>query len=169
MFNPKEGRKMYREMKLKKQKTKTKMSNQHWQTSSKTDQEKDGENINYQWMKRGCHYRPWGHQMNTEGILQATLLLLPSHFSRVRLCATPETAAHQAPLSLGFSRQNTGVGCHFLLQCVKVKVKSLSHAQPSATPWTAALQAPLSMGFSRQEDWSGVPLPSPQSGIEYAL
>ena len=26
-------------------------------------------------------------------------------FSRVRLCATPETAAHQAPLSLGFSRQ----------------------------------------------------------------
>ena len=33
------------------------------------------------------------------------LLLLLSRFSRVRLCATPETAAHQAPLSLGFSRQ----------------------------------------------------------------
>ena len=33
------------------------------------------------------------------------LLLLLSHFSRVRLCATPETAAHQAPPSLGFSRQ----------------------------------------------------------------
>ena len=35
------------------------------------------------------------------------MLLLPllSHFSRVQLCATPETAAHQAPLSLGFSRQ----------------------------------------------------------------
>ena len=43
----------------------------------------------------------------------------------------------------------------------KVKVKSLSHVQPSVTPWTAALQAPLSMGFSRQEYWSGVPLPSP--------
>ena len=28
-----------------------------------------------------------------------------SCFSRVQLCATPETAAHQAPLSLGFSRQ----------------------------------------------------------------
>ena len=28
-----------------------------------------------------------------------------SHFSRVRLCATPQTAAFQAPLSLGFSRQ----------------------------------------------------------------
>ena len=33
------------------------------------------------------------------------LLLLLSHFSPVRLCATPETAAHQAPPSLGFSRQ----------------------------------------------------------------
>ena len=33
------------------------------------------------------------------------LLLLLSLFSRVRLCATPEMAAHQAPLSLGFSRQ----------------------------------------------------------------
>ena len=42
----------------------------------------------------------------------------------------------------------------------KVKVKSLSHVQPSATPWTAAHQAPPSMGFSRQEYWSGVPLPS---------
>ncbi|CAN0537692.1 unnamed protein product [Rangifer tarandus platyrhynchus] len=49
------------------------------------------------------------------------LLLLLSHFSRVRLCATPQTAAHQAPLFLGFSRQDTGVGCHFLLQCMKVK------------------------------------------------
>ena len=33
------------------------------------------------------------------------LLLLLSHFSHVRLCETPETAAHQAPPSLGFSRQ----------------------------------------------------------------
>ena len=41
----------------------------------------------------------------------------------------------------------------------KVKVKSLSHVQPSATPWTAAYQAPPSMGFSRQEYW--VELPSP--------
>ena len=33
------------------------------------------------------------------------LLLLLSRFSRFRLCATPEMAAHQAPPSLGFSRQ----------------------------------------------------------------
>ena len=38
-------------------------------------------------------------------VLSSLLLLLLSHFSRVRLCATPETAAHQDPLSMGFSRQ----------------------------------------------------------------
>ena len=41
------------------------------------------------------------------------LLLLLSHFSCVRLCATPETAAHQAPLSLGFSRQEHWSGLPF--------------------------------------------------------
>ena len=35
-------------------------------------------------------------------------MLLLSRFSRVRLCATPWTAAHQAPPSLGFSRQEYG-------------------------------------------------------------
>ena len=57
--------------------------------------------------------------------------------------------------------KNTRVSCHFLLQCMKVKVKSLSRVRLSATPWAAAHQAPSSMGFSRQEYWSGVPLPSP--------
>ena len=41
------------------------------------------------------------------------LLLLLSHFSRVRLCATPKTAAHQAPPSLGFSRQEHWSGLPF--------------------------------------------------------
>ena len=36
--------------------------------------------------------------------------------SRVWLFATPWTVAGQAPLSMGFSRKNSGVGCHFLLQ-----------------------------------------------------
>ena len=38
-------------------------------------------------------------------MLCALLLLLLSRFSRVRLCATPQRAAHQAPPSMGFSRQ----------------------------------------------------------------
>ena len=41
------------------------------------------------------------------------LLLLLSRFSRVRLCATPQTAAHQAPPALGFSRQEHWGGLPF--------------------------------------------------------
>ena len=41
------------------------------------------------------------------------LLLLLSRFSRVRLCGTPEIAAYQALLSLGFSRQEHWSGLPF--------------------------------------------------------
>ena len=41
------------------------------------------------------------------------LLLLLSRFSRVQLCVTPETAAQQAPPSLGFSRQEHWSGVPF--------------------------------------------------------
>ena len=59
--------------------------------------------------------------------------------------------------------KNTGVGCHFPLQCMEVKSESeVTQSCPTlVTPWTAAHQAPPSMGFSRQKYWSGVPLPSP--------
>ena len=43
----------------------------------------------------------------------AMLLLLLSRFSRVQPCATPQTAAHQASLSLGFSRQEHWSGLPF--------------------------------------------------------
>ena len=49
--------------------------------------------------------------------LPSELLLLLSHFSRVQLCATLWTVAHQAPLSMGFFRQeHWSRGCHALLQ-----------------------------------------------------
>ena len=41
------------------------------------------------------------------------LLLLLSCFSRVQLCAIPQRAAHQAPPSLGFSRQEYWSGLPF--------------------------------------------------------
>ena len=72
----------------------------------------------------------------------------------------PIDAAHRLPRPWDSPGKNTGVGCHFLLQCMKVKVKSLSRVQLLVTPRTAAYQAPPSMGFSRQENWSGVLLPS---------
>ena len=60
--------------------------------------------------------------------------------------------------------KNTRLGCHFLLQCMKVKSES-EVAQSCLTLHDSKdcslHQAPLSMGFPRQEYWSGVPLPSP--------
>ena len=50
-----------------------------------------------------------------------------------------------------------------------MKVKLLSHVQPSVKPLTAAFQALPSMGFSRQEYWSGVPLPSPMTILDSIL
>ena len=52
------------------------------------------------------------------------LLLLLSRFSHVRLCATPQTAATRLPSPWDSPGKNTGVSCHFLLQCVKVKIES---------------------------------------------
>ena len=46
-------------------------------------------------------------------LLSLILLRLLSRFSRVQLYATPETAAHQAPPSLGFSRQEHWSGLPF--------------------------------------------------------
>ena len=57
--------------------------------------------------------------------------------------------------------KNTGVGCHFLLQCMKVKSESeVAQLCPTLSdPMDYSPPGPLSMGFSRQEYWSGVPLP----------
>ena len=67
--------------------------------------------------------------------------------------------------------KNTGVGCHFLLQCMKVKSESeVAQSCPTlATPWAAAHQAPPSMGLSKQKYWSGVPLPSLVLGLVHCI
>ena len=86
-------------------------------------------------------------------LLLRLLLLLLSRFSHVWLCATPETAAHQAPPSLGFSRQEHWSGLPFpspMHESEKWKW-SCSVVSNSVTPWTAAYQAPPSMRFARQE------------------
>ena len=52
-------------------------------------------------------YFPW------QGSIRCLLKVMLSCFSHVRLCATPEMAAHQAPLSLGFSRKEHWSGLPF--------------------------------------------------------
>ena len=55
----------------------------------------------------------WLYASRTQALSVLLLLLLLSCFSRVWLCATPETAAYQAPPSLGFSRQGHWSGLPF--------------------------------------------------------
>ena len=56
--------------------------------------------------------------------LQWLLLLLLSRFSRVRFCATPRQQPTRLLRPWDSPGKNTGVGCHFLLQCTKVKSES---------------------------------------------
>ena len=64
--------------------------------------------------------------------------------------------AHLAPLSLGFSRQEHWVGCHFLLQCMKVKSESeVPQSYPTLSdPMDCSLRG-SSVRRRRQEYWSG--------------
>ena len=61
--------------------------------------------------------------------------------------------------------KNTGVGCHFLLQCRKVKSESevVQSCLTLSRPMDCSLPDSSIHGISRQEYWSGVPLPSPKS------
>ena len=88
----------------------------------------------------------------------------------LQLCPTlcdPIDGSPPGSQSLGFSGKNTGVGCHFLLQCMKVKSESevIQSCPLLATPWIAAHQDPLCVRFSRRDYWSGVPLPSLTSKV----
>ena len=66
--------------------------------------------------KKGCNWKEtmWKVARVVTKCLSIDLLLLQlSRFSRVRHCATPWMAAHQAPPSLGFSRQEHWNGLPF--------------------------------------------------------
>ena len=85
------------------------------------------------------------------------LLLLLSCFSCVRLCATSETVAHQAPPSLGSSRQEYWSGLPFPSPMHQSEVAQLC---PTSSDPMDCSPPGSSVGFARQEYWSGLPLPS---------
>ena len=60
--------------------------------------------------------------------------------------------------------KNAGVGCHFLLQCMKVKSEGeVTQSYPTPhDPMDCSLPGSSIHEISRQEYWSGLPLPSPQ-------
>ena len=68
------------------------------------------------------------------------LLLLLSRFSCARLCATPQTAAHHAPPSLGFSRQEHWSGLPFPSPMHESEKWKWSHSVMSDSSWLHGLQ-----------------------------
>ena len=66
-------------------------------------------------------------------MLLLLLLLLLSRFSRVQLCVPHRRQPTRLPRPWASPGKNTGVGCHFLLQCMKVKSES-EVAQSCPTP-----------------------------------
>ena len=69
--------------------------------------------------------------------ISLVLLLLLSCFGRVRLLVTPRTAAYQAPLSMGFSRQEYWSGLPL--------PSPRDLLNPGIKPWSPALQADSSV------------------------
>ena len=78
--------------------------------------------------------RPWDCSGKNTGVgchflLQCMHACMLSHFSHVRLCATPWTAATRLLCPWDSPSKNTGVGCHFLLKPVTpCKTKSTSRS-----------------------------------------
>ena len=74
-------------------------------------------------MNRGA-WQTTVHGVERVGLDFETKPLLVSHFRGVRLFATPQTQPNRLPRPWDSQGKNTGVGCHFLLQCMKVKSES---------------------------------------------
>ena len=95
-----------------------------------------------------------------EESLSCLLLLLLSHFSHVWLCVIPETAAHQTPRPWDSPGKNAGVGCHFLLQCMKVKSESeVAQSYPTLSdPMDCSLPGSSAHGIfqARVLEWGAI-------------
>ena len=81
-----------------------------------------------------------GHDFTHTPTYVMQLLLLLSHFSCVRLCVTPWTAAHKAPPSLGFSRQEHWSGLPFPSPMQESEKSKWSRSVMSDPQWPHGLQ-----------------------------
>ena len=110
-------------------------------------------------------------EVQEEGDMLLLLLLLLSRFNRVQLCATHRRQPTRLPHPWDSPGKNTGVGCHFLLQCMKVKSESevtqscltLSHRMDCSLPGSSVhgiFQARVlelgAIAFSEGDIWASL-------------
>ena len=84
----------------------TEEDTKHWRTHDSQWRRPTSQGVKNMFQRKT--HTPSRHLQHSE-----FMLLLLSRFSRVRLCATPQTAAHQAAPPLGFSRQECWSGLTF--------------------------------------------------------
>ena len=107
------------------------------------------------------------NQVSSEGLIRIAATAAKSLQLCPTLCNPIDGSPPRLPHPWDSPGKNTGVGCHFLLQCMRVKSESeVAQLCPTLSdpmdysPPGSSIQAPPPMGFSRQEYWSGVPVPS---------
>ena len=101
------------------------------------------------------------------------LLLLLSHFSRVWLCVTPRWQPTRLPCPWDSPGKNTGVGCHFLLQCMKVKSeREVAQSCPSLSdPMDHSLPGSSIHGIfqARVLEWGAIAFSGKATLLQYRL
>ena len=116
---------------------------------------------------------PWkkSYDKHRQHIKELVLLLLLSRFSRVRLCATPQTAAHQAPPCLGFSRQEHWSGLPFPSPMHQSEKWKWSRSVTSHSSWPHGLRPirPLHPWDFPARVLKWLPLPSQQPWLDGPL
>ena len=102
----------------------------------------------------------WVHVCVSSTTLLSHGLLLLSRFSRVRLCATPQTAAQQAPPSLEFSRQEHWSGLPFPSPMHESESEVSQSCPTPSDPMYCSLPGSSVHGIFQARVQSGLPLPS---------
>ena len=84
------------------------------------------------------------------------------------LCDPIDGSQPGSPIPGILQARTTGVGCHFLLQCMRVKSESeVAQSCPTLSdPMDCSPPGSSIHGFSWQEYWTGVPFPSPMHESE---
>ena len=97
----------------------------------------------------------------------ALLLLQLSHVSRVRLCDPIDGSPPGSPVPGILPGKNTGVGCHSLLQCMKVKSESeVAQLYPTLSdPMDCNLPGSSAHGIFQARVLEWVPLLSPPQSL----